>query len=76
MMKALSIKQPWAKLILEGEKDVENRFWRRNILGRIYVHTPIQPDIEALENVHWVTILNEKISNWTVRGSLAKKGRV
>ncbi len=37
-MKALSIKQPWASLIVEGIKDVENRTWRTNFRGRIYVH--------------------------------------
>lgn len=37
-MKALSIKQPWASLIVEGIKDIENRNWRTNYRGRIYVH--------------------------------------
>lgn len=37
-MKALTIKQPWASLIVEGIKDIENRTWRTNFRGRIYVH--------------------------------------
>lgn len=37
-MKALTIKQPWASLIVEGIKDIENRTWRTNYRGRIYVH--------------------------------------
>ena len=36
-MKALSIKQPWATLILLGKKDIENRNWR---IGRNDQHGP------------------------------------
>ncbi len=37
-MKALSIKQPWSWLIIQGFKDVENRVWATKFRGRIYVH--------------------------------------
>lgn len=37
-MKALSIKQPWAYLIAKGWKDIENRSWKTNYRGRIYIH--------------------------------------
>jgi len=37
-MKALSIKQPWASLIAHGVKDIENRTWKTNFRGRIYIH--------------------------------------
>ena len=37
-MKALSIRQPWAWLILHGGKDIENRTWRTNVRGTILVH--------------------------------------
>lgn len=37
-MKALTIKQPWASLIAEGIKDIENRTWKTNFRGRIYIH--------------------------------------
>lgn len=37
-MKALSIKQPWASLIAYGIKDIENRTWKTNFRGRIYIH--------------------------------------
>lgn len=36
---ALSIRQPWALLIVLGFKDIENRSWRTNRRGRFYVHT-------------------------------------
>lgn len=37
-MKALSIRQPWASLIVGGHKDIENRSRRTHFRGRIYVH--------------------------------------
>ncbi len=36
--KALSIRQPWAWLIIHGYKDVENRSWETSIRGKIYIH--------------------------------------
>lgn len=35
---ALSIRQPWAWLILHAEKDVENRTWRTRFRGRFLIH--------------------------------------
>lgn len=37
-MKAISIRQPWAWLIVNGFKDIENRSWPTQFRGRIYVH--------------------------------------
>ena len=40
-MKAISIKQPWASLIVEGIKDIENRTWecpKKYIGQRVLVH--------------------------------------
>jgi len=37
-MKALSIRQPWAWLILHAGKDIENRDWSTNYRGRILIH--------------------------------------
>lgn len=37
-MKALSVKQPWASLIVHGIKDIENRTWRTHFRGKIYIH--------------------------------------
>lgn len=37
-MKTLSIRQPWAWLILHGGKDIENRSWHTSIRGRILIH--------------------------------------
>jgi hypothetical protein len=37
-MLALSIRQPWASLILKAGKDIENRCWSTRVRGRILVH--------------------------------------
>ncbi|WP_153116046.1 ASCH domain-containing protein [Rhodocyclus tenuis] len=36
-MKAISIRQPWAWMILNG-KDVENRDWATRFRGRVLIH--------------------------------------
>lgn len=36
--KALSIKQPWAWLIVHGHKDIENRSWLKRFPPRVLVH--------------------------------------
>lgn len=37
-MKALSIMQPWAWLIINGHKSIENRTWRCHVRGPILIH--------------------------------------
>ena len=37
-MKAITIKQPWASLIVEGVKDIENRTWATKYRGRVLIH--------------------------------------
>lgn len=43
-LKALSIKQPWARLILHHGKDVENRTWQTRYRGPLIIHASQQPD--------------------------------
>ena len=38
-VKVLTVKQPWAYLICSGIKDIENRTWKTNFRGRIYIHS-------------------------------------
>ena len=38
MSPALSIRQPWAWLILNAGKDIENRDWPTNFRGRVLIH--------------------------------------
>lgn len=37
-MKALSVRQPWAWLIVEGHKDIENRDWFTKGRGDVLIH--------------------------------------
>ena len=49
-MKALSIRQPWAELILRGIKTTEQRSRPTTIRGRIYIYAALgrsHPDDEA-----------------------------
>ena len=43
MAKCITIKQPWASLIVEGIKDIENRTWKTNFRGRVLVHAAAKP---------------------------------
>jgi hypothetical protein len=36
--KALTIRQPWAWLIISGHKDIENRTWKTNYRGPLLIH--------------------------------------
>ena len=42
--KALSIRQPWASLIVHGIKDIENRSTLKNFRGIIFVHAAQKTD--------------------------------
>ena len=54
--KALSIKQPWATMIVKGIKPVENRTWRTRYRGEVCIHAGKTFDHEGLawliENGH------------------------
>lgn len=41
-MKTITVKQPWASLICEGIKDVENRTWKTSVRGRILIHAALK----------------------------------
>ena len=38
-MLCLSVRQPWAWLIVQGYKDVENREWRTGVRGPVLIHS-------------------------------------
>lgn len=47
-MKVLSIKQPFAELILSGRKTIELRSWNTQFRGEFLIHVSKQPDKEAM----------------------------
>lgn len=52
-MKAISIRQPWAWLIVEGVKPVENRSWATRYRGPLLIHAAKTFD---LEGYRWIAL--------------------
>jgi len=48
-MKALSLKQPFAELILLGRKKIELRTWNTKFRGEFLIHASAKPDSEAMK---------------------------
>ena len=47
-MKVLTIKEPWASLIIEGYKKYEFRSWKTNYRGKILIHAGMSCDKDML----------------------------
>ena len=47
-MKALSIKQPFAELILQGRKKIDLRKWNTKFRGEFLIHSPKVPDWDGM----------------------------
>jgi hypothetical protein len=50
-MKALSIMQPWAWLIVNGHKDIENRTWPTKYRGPILIHAGKTVDSDCADEL-------------------------
>ena len=56
-MRALSIRQPWAWLIVNGYKDIENRNWRTKYRGPFLVHAGLKVEKDVYDRVaDWLDI--------------------
>jgi predicted transcriptional regulator len=55
-MKALSLKQPFAELIVEGKKKIELRKWNTNFRGEFFVHASKNPDKESMKRFGFTTL--------------------
>jgi hypothetical protein len=51
-MLALSIRQPWSWLIVNGYKDIENRAWSTAYRGPLLIHTGKSPVLA--EDIAWL----------------------
>jgi hypothetical protein len=51
-MKALTVRQPWASLIISGGKDIENRDWYTGFRGRVAIHSSSKLTMADLEDCH------------------------
>jgi len=47
-MKVLSIKQPYAELIVSGKKSIEIRSWNTKFRGEFLIHASLVPDKTAM----------------------------
>ena len=48
-MKALSLKQPFAELILQGRKTIELRKWNTKFRGKFLIHSSKKSDEKSME---------------------------
>jgi len=48
-MKVLSLKQPWAELVVSGRKQIEIRKWNTNFRGRFLIHSSKISDKDAMK---------------------------
>ena len=82
-LKALTVRQPWAALLLAGIKDVENRPWRTHYRGPLAIHAGARVDrvgIELFPDVHGprgvvlgtvelIDVVRDSDSPWAVGGA-------
>lgn len=60
-MKALSIRQPWAWLIVNGYKDIENRSWPTRLRGEVLVHASKGMTRKEYDDVDLMLALDERL---------------
>ena len=65
MQRALSIRQPWAWLILNGYKDLENRTWRTDYRGPLLIHAGMRVETDK-DAVEWAFHLAAQIYDESV----------
>jgi hypothetical protein len=61
--RVLSVKQPWASLIISGLKAVENRTWATRYRGRLYIHAS-----SRIGGVDWDDVFGKAIDGWAGPG--------
>lgn len=59
IIRALSIRQPWADLILHGPKDVENRSWNTTYRGPFWIHAPNRVELLVVQTEPIASYLRE-----------------
>ena len=55
-MKALSLKQPYAELILQRKKKIELRKWNTKFRGEFLIHASKIPDKEAMKKFGFIEL--------------------
>lgn len=44
---AISVRQPWAELLISGRKSIEIRSWAPDYRGRLWLHAGLKSDLEV-----------------------------
>ena len=60
-MKTLSLKQPWAELILQGRKKIELRKWNTKFRGEFLIHASKSVDNKAMKKFDFNNLPTGKI---------------
>ena len=47
-MKAISLKQPWANLVIDGKKTLETRIWQTYYRGELVICSSSKPDLATV----------------------------
>ena len=70
-MKILSVRQPWAWLIVAGHKDIENRKWRTSYRGSLLIHASLatEPDDFPMQR-EWIETCGIVIPEDLPRGAI------
>ena len=72
-MKVLSLKEPWASLILKKIKIIETRSWKTNYRGELYIHASLTPmDKKTRENLEIQELIKKNSINFN-RGFIIGK---
>jgi len=63
-VKVLTVRQPWAGLILAHGKDIENREWPTKVRGRIAIHSSKVLRVSDFDDARFVEHMGPKV-DWT-----------
>lgn len=58
----ISIRQPWAWLIVHGGKDIENRTWSTRVRGRILIHAAKGMTLAEWNDCYWWVRTHVRVS--------------
>ena len=71
MVKVISVRQPWAWLLVAGHKDIENRTWRTSYRGSLLIHASLatEPDDFPMQR-DWIETCGIVIPEDLPRGAI------
>jgi len=76
-MKAISVRQPWAWLLIHGDKDIENRDWYTRYRGEIAIHAARGMTVQEWQDaVEFVANFNEELANRIPGPHLLTRGAI